>query len=87
MLITSTVFLHRINRQAKTNNHYQMKSIADIIIQLIGCLVLLFAGGMLFAHMSGYDEYYDKMLYDDDDSDLKIKKNKNNDDDIHRLNF
>ena len=66
-----------------------MKSIVDIIIQLTGGLVLLFAVGMLFAHMSGYDEYYDKMLYDEDDSDLRIKQNKNRDkdDDIHRIYF
>ena len=65
-----------------------MKSILDIILQLLGGLVLLFAGGLLFAHMSGYDEYYDKMLYDDDDKDLSIKnKNTDKDDDIHRIHF
>ena len=65
-----------------------MKSILDIILQLLGGLVLLFAGGLLFAHMSGYDEYYDKMLYDDDDKDLTIKNNNtDNDDDIHRIHF
>ena len=65
-----------------------MKSILDIILQLLGGLVLLFAGGVLFAHMSGYDEYYDKMLYDDDDKDLTIKNNNtDNDDDIHRIHF
>ena len=65
-----------------------MKSILDIILQLLGGLVLLFAGGLLFAHMSGYDEYYDKMLYDDDDKDLTIKNNNtDSDDDIHRIHF
>lgn len=65
-----------------------MDTTVTMIIELFGASFLLFALGYTFARISGYDEYYDKMLYDDDDKDLKIKNNNtDNDDDIHRLNF
>jgi uncharacterized protein (DUF697 family) len=60
-----------------------MKSIIELVFELAGGVILLFAVGYTFARISGYDKYYDKMLYDDDNIDLTIKKNnKDNDDDI-----
>ena len=65
-----------------------MKSIIELIVQLFGGVVLVFLAGWVIAHITGYDEYYDKMLYDDDETDLTIKNNNTyNDDDIHRIHF
>jgi len=61
------------------------------IIELAGGVILFFAAGLLFARISGYGEYYDKMLYDDEsDAYITIQKNnKENDDDdlIHHVSI
>jgi len=58
-----------------------MEAIIELI-KLTGCGILLFAVGYTFACISGYGEFYDKILYDDDDDiDLIIKNYKNDNDD------
>lgn len=53
------------------------------LLELAGGVILSFAAGWLFARISGYGEFYDKMLYDDEsDAYITIKENKDNDDDI-----
>ena len=60
-----------------------MKTIIELIVQLAGGVVLLFAIGWLVARLTGYDEYYDNMLYDDDTDETY---NQDNDEDmIHHL--
>ena len=60
-----------------------LKSIVEFITELNGGIVLLFAIGWLVARLTGYDEYYDKMLYDDATDETC---NQDNDDDlIHHL--
>ena len=59
------------------------------LLELAGGVILVFAAGYTFARISGYGEYYDKML-DDEESDTYItiqKNNKENDDDdiIHQF--
>jgi hypothetical protein len=65
-----------------------MSTTLIIIIEILGGMILFFAAGLLFARISGYDEYYDKMLYDDEsDAYITIQKNNedNDDDIIHQL--
>lgn len=61
------------------------------IIELTGCGILLFAVSYTFACISGYGEFYDKMLYDNDNdnNDIAIKNNNQeiDDDIIHHLYF
>jgi hypothetical protein len=54
------------------------------LLELAGGVILFFAVGYTFARISGYGEYYDKMLYDEEsDTYITIQKNnKDNDDDI-----
>jgi len=52
-----------------------MISIIESVLELAGGVILLFAVGWTFARISGYDKYYDKMLYDDDDDTVLIIKN------------
>ena len=54
------------------------------LLELVGGVILVFAAGYTFARISGYDEYYDNMLYDDEsDAYITIQKsNEDNDDDI-----
>jgi hypothetical protein len=58
------------------------------LLELAGGVILSFAAGWIFARISGYGEYYDKMLYDDEsDAYITIQKNNedNDDDIIHQL--
>lgn len=65
-----------------------MKTIVELILQLAGSIVILFAVGWIFARATGYDEYYDKMLYDDDDTDSTNNSNKtSSEDDSHSIYF
>jgi len=65
-----------------------MNSTLRLITELLGGVVLFFAAGWIFARATGYDEYYDKMLYDDDDTDSTNNSNKtNSEDDIHSIYF
>ena len=43
-----------------------MNSIIELVMELAGGVILLFATGYTFAQLTGYGEHYDKMLYDDD---------------------
>jgi len=50
-----------------------MNSIIELVLELAGGVILLFAAGYTFAQISGYGAHYDKMLYDDDgDIDAQI---------------
>ncbi len=55
------------------------------LFELVGGMIFFFAAGLLFARISSYGKYYDKMLYDEEsDTYIVIKKiNKENDDDNH----
>ncbi len=63
-----------------------MNTTLMLIIELLGGVTSLFAAGCLFARVTGYDVYYDEMLYDQD---LQNKEENNNGDDdfIHRISF
>jgi hypothetical protein len=56
------------------------------LLELVGGVIFFFAAGLLFARVSGYGEFYDKMLYDDEsDAYITIKKNNEyNDNDFIR---
>ena len=50
-----------------------MNAIIELVLELAGGVILLFAAGYTFAQLSGYGAHYDKMLYDDDgDIDAQI---------------
>ena len=50
-----------------------MNSIIELVFELAGGVILLLAAGYTFAQISGYGEFYDKILYDDKgDIDLQI---------------
>jgi hypothetical protein len=34
------------------------------LLELVGCVISFIAAGLLFARISGYGEFYDKMLFD-----------------------
>ena len=52
-----------------------MKTIIELIVEMAGYLILLFAVIWAFVRFTGYGKYYDKMLSDDDDTDSIIDKN------------
>lgn len=56
-----------------------MEAIIELL-ELAEGMIFCFAAGLLFARISGYGEFYDKMLYDvKSDEYIKIKKhNKDN---------
>jgi len=69
-----------------------MEAIIELVLELAGGVILFFAVAYTFARISGYGEYYDKILYDDDDNiDLTIKKNnkdnEKDDDMIHQVSI
>lgn len=56
-----------------------------LIVEFLGGVISFFVAGWLFARITGYDVYYDKMLYGQD---LQNKESNNNDDDsVHHLSF
>jgi hypothetical protein len=60
------------------------------LIEWVGGIILFIEVGLLLARVSGYGEYYDKMLYDEDsDEYITIKKNKkdNDEDMIHHVSI
>jgi len=73
-----------------------MKTIIELILEMIGYLILIFAVVWAFVRFTGYGKYYDKMLRGDDDSKTTIdenekkkeesKDNKNNDM-MHRVSI
>jgi hypothetical protein len=44
-----------------------MKSLVELLVELSGGIILLFTAGSVLARIFGYDEYHDKMLYDEED--------------------
>ena len=62
-----------------------MKPIIELIVEMAGYLILLFAVIWAFVRFTGYGKYYDKMLSDDYDSETTIDKDKKDkdDDNIH----
>lgn len=44
-----------------------MKSLVELIVELSGGIILIFVAGSVLARIIGYKEYYDNMLYDDDE--------------------
>lgn len=65
-----------------------MKSTIELLVETGGFLILLFSVVWLFVRFTGYGEFYDKMLYDEEsDAYITIQKsNKDNDDNIiHEL--
>jgi len=60
------------------------------LLELLGGIIFVFAAGHTFARMSGYGEFYDRMLHDDDaDFEITIKKDDmdNDDDIIHHVSI
>ena len=58
-----------------------MKSTIEIIVQL-GGVALIFAAVWAFVRFTGYGEFYDKMMYDEESDDyITIKKGKDIKDD------
>ena len=69
-----------------------METTIELVLELVGGLILLFAAVWLFVRFTSYGEYYDNMLYDDDgEIDIIIKRNENKDNDedsiIHSISF
>ena len=61
-----------------------MKAIIGLIVQL-GGVDLIFAVVRAFIRFTGYSEFYDKMLYDDDEDTAPTFKNNNEyNDDINQ---
>ncbi|MDD4992302.1 MAG: hypothetical protein PHR83_08725 [Paludibacter sp.] len=58
------------------------------LLELAGGIIFFFAAGLLFARISGYGEFYDKMLYDEESDAYitfkryKMDNNINNDEDL-----
>ncbi len=51
-----------------------MKPIIELIVEMAGYLVLLFAVVWAFVRFTGYGKYYDKMLSGDNDSETTTNK-------------
>ena len=62
-----------------------MNTTLMLIIELLGGLVLFFAAGYTLSRVIGSDEYYDKILYDDDED--FITKNNTDGDIIHHVSI
>lgn len=66
-----------------------MKPMIELIVEMAGYLVILFAVVWAFVRFTGYGDYYDKMLSGDDETERTINDEKNtdkkddNDDIIH----
>jgi hypothetical protein len=52
-----------------------MKTIIELILEMVGYLILIFAVVWAFVRFTGYGEYYDKMLRGDEDSETTIVEN------------
>jgi len=59
-----------------------MKTIIELILEMAGYLILIFAVVWAFVRFTGYGEYYDKMLHGDDDSETTINENEKNNKEI-----
>lgn len=61
-----------------------------LIIEILVGLVLFFAAGYALSRVIGSDEYYDKMLYDNDKNVITKKNRDDNDDNndiIHHVSI
>jgi len=56
-----------------------MNSTIELIVELTVGLIFLFAGGYTLSRVIGSDEYYDKILFEDDDDFITKKDDVNND--------
>lgn len=56
-----------------------MRSIAELFTQFSGGLVFIFAAGWLLTQLNAYEEYYNKMLYDDEELKSKNQDEVDND--------
>ncbi len=56
-----------------------------LVIELLGGVVLLFVAGWIFARVTGYDKYYDNMVYNNVDDFITENNNDNRDDIIHHV--
>lgn len=52
-----------------------MKTTIELILEMVGYLILIFAVVWAFVRFTGYGEYYDKMLHGDDDSETTDNEN------------
>jgi len=67
-----------------------MNTTLMLIIEILVGLVLFFAAGYALSRVIGSDEYYDKMLYDNDKNVITRKKSDDNDDNndiIHHVSI
>lgn len=67
-----------------------MNSIVELVLELAGGVILLFAVGYTISRVIGSDEYYDKILYDNDDDFITKKNNDVSDDNndiIHHVSI
>ena len=51
-----------------------MNSTIELIVELIVGVIFLFAAGYTLSRVIGSDEYYDKILFDDDDDFITKKE-------------
>ncbi len=67
-----------------------MNSIIELIVELTAGIIFLFAAGYTLSRVIGSDEYYDKILYDDDNDSI-TERNKDdsvdNTDIIHHVSI
>ena len=60
-----------------------MNSILELHLEVIGGIALLFAAVWVFARISGFGEYYNKMLYDEEsDAYITIKESDDTENDM-----
>jgi uncharacterized membrane protein len=67
-----------------------MNTTLMLIIEILVGLVLFFAAGYALSRVIGSDEYYDKMLYDNDKNVITRKNSDDNDDNndiIHHVSI
>ena len=66
-----------------------MNSTIELIVELIVGVIFLFAAGHTLSRVIGSDEYYDKILYDDDNEFITKKNNDVSDDNdiVHHVSI
>lgn len=55
-----------------------MKTTIELILEMVGYIILIFAVVWAFVRFTGYGEYYDKMQRGDDDLETTIDEKENN---------
>lgn len=59
-----------------------MKTIIELILEMVGYLILIFAVVWAFVRFTGYGKYYDKKLGGDDVLETTINENEKNKNEI-----